>query len=101
MTELTACYDLDRAAQAGGFEDDLVLGREVARRLHAALKARTVPETPVNVDAVLGDTLTAVEDLWEPIPEHERGMWAAAMSNALVDMLRDVRAQTREALAKP
>jgi hypothetical protein len=91
-------YDLTRAARAGGFDEDLELGRAVAVRLHDAVRAHTVAGQPTDVDAVIDAALSSIADLFDPLPEHERGGWLAAMTNALVEMLRDVQAQAREAL---
>jgi len=89
-------YDLDRAALAGGFEDDLDLGREVARRLHAVLKRRTDNRESLDTKDMRTEFFHRVADLWEGDP-CANSMWLAAMSNTFNAMLADVSAQVREA----
>ena len=90
-------YDLDRAAKAGGFDDDdLEIGREVALRLHAVLTERTKAGDLGTAKDVVTDTIHNIADLWEGDPTGN-SMWLAEISNTLNAMLRDLSMQISEA----
>jgi hypothetical protein len=89
-------YDLDRAAMAGGFEDDMDTGREVALRLHTILKRRTDNSESIDTKDIRTEFFHDVADLWEGDP-CGNSMWLAAMSNTFNAMLSDLSAQVREA----
>jgi hypothetical protein len=88
-------YDLDRAAKAGGFEDDLEMGREVARRLHSTLLRLTDSGVPHTAKDVVIGTIHAIADLWEG-DATGNSMWLAAISNTLNAMLADLSQQIRD-----
>lgn len=89
-------YDLDRAARAGGFDDDLEMGREVARRLHATLARLTSASEPFIAKTVVVETIHEIADLWEG-DATSNSMWLAATSNTLNAMLSDLSQQIRDA----
>lgn len=89
-------YDLDRAATAGGFDDDMETGREVARRLHATLRRLTDSGVPHTAKDVVTETIHAIADLWEG-DATGNSMWLAAISNTLNAMLADLSQQIRDA----
>jgi len=93
-------YDLNRAARAGGFEDDIELGQVVARRLHAILKRRTENGESLDSKDMRTEFFHEVADLWEGDP-CGNPMWLAAMSNTFNAMLSDLSAQVREARGLP
>jgi hypothetical protein len=74
-------YDLSRAARSGGFEDDIELGQEVARRLHAILKRRTDNGESLDAKDMRTEFFHDVADLWEGDP-CGNSMWLAAVSSA-------------------
>lgn len=88
-------YDLDRAARAGGFEDDLETGREIARRLHAIFQRRLDTES-LDHSVVRTEWLDAIADLWEGDP-FSNTMWLATISNTYAALVRDLGQQAREA----
>lgn len=83
-------YDLDRAAIAAGFENDLDFGRELARRFRAILK----PHLPLAL--TLGAFIEAIADMWEGNPTGNT-IWLATVSNAYSSLAKDFNAQVREA----
>jgi hypothetical protein len=89
-------YDLDRAARAGGFDDDPEMGREVARRLHATLRRLTDSAEPHTAKDVVTETIHDIADLWEG-DATGNSMWLAAISNTLNAMLADLSQQIRDA----
>lgn len=93
-------YDLDRAARAGGFQDDLDTGLIMARRLHAILRRRTDNGASLDSKEVRNEWFDSVADLWEGDP-FVNTMWLAAMSNTFNAMLSDLSAQVREARGLP
>lgn len=93
---ITVRYDLDRAAKAGGFDDDLEMGREVACRLHATLRRLTDSGVPHTAKDVVTETIHVIADLWEG-DATGNSMWLAAISNTLNAMLADLSQQIRDA----
>lgn len=93
-------YDLDRAARAGGFEDDMWTGHECAHRLHNILRRRTDNRESLDAKEMRNEFFNAVADLWEGDP-FVNSMWLAAMSNTFNVMLSDLSAQVREARGLP
>lgn len=85
-------YDLDRAARAGGFEDDLELGRKVARAFREATNGRK------RFSEVLDAAIPPIAELWHD-GAGEDPMWLAAMSDALGEMWTDLWNQRAEAVA--
>lgn len=83
-------YDLDRAARAAGFENDLDFGREVARRFRAVLTQHTPGAL------MLGEFIDAVIDMWEGNPTSDP-LWLATVSNAYNALAKDYKAQVHEA----
>jgi hypothetical protein len=91
----TAQYDLDRAAEAGGFADDLESGRECARRLHRVVQRLGFTDHAATVDAAVEDIAAA----WavDAIPEESRGGPLSALANSISAMYLDLIQQIQEA----
>lgn len=93
-------YDLNRAARAGGFEDDMAIGREAARRLHAILRRRTDTGESLDTKEMRTEFFHDVADLWEG-DACGNALWLAVMSNTFNALLSDLSAQVREARGLP
>lgn len=93
-------YDLSRAARSGGFEDDIELGQEVARRLHAILRRRTDNRESLDHVEMRNEWIDSISDLWEGDPSSNT-MWLATISNTYNALIRDLSAQVREARGLP
>lgn len=85
-------YDLDRAARAAGFGDDLDFGREIARRFRAALTQRQSRD----LAATFGEFVDQIADMWERNPV-ENALWLATVSGIYDALAKDYKAQVREA----
>lgn len=91
----STAYDLDRAARAGGFDDDMETGREIAHRLHAIFQRRLDTES-LDHNVVRTEWIHAIADLWEGDPCGNT-MWLATISNTYAALVRDLGQQAREA----
>lgn len=86
-------YDLDRAARAAGFGNDLTCGRAAAA---IAIRTAGALRREGRVDAFEPETLSAWADLFDADPDDPA--WLAAASNSLAVMVLDLGAQERELL---
>jgi hypothetical protein len=91
-------YDLDRAARAGGWEDDQIeTGRSVARILHATAMQYGMRGTPLVPSVFLEDVTDTVATQLYDSGVLENALWLSSMHNSLTDMYRDLCEQVREA----
>lgn len=95
--------DLTRAARAADFgpdEDDLNRGRAAAACLFRTIRAHMKDGTlDIGTQELLEEACKTVADDWgiTDLPADQLGGPLSALSNALVDIYRDIHAQVTEA----
>jgi hypothetical protein len=94
--------DLDRAARAGGFTDDLAYGRRVVEILMVTVGVALKAAPSASAETIIDAAVAGVADELHPNDPGagENPMWLSAVHNAIADAYQDVLAQVAEDRAR-